>query len=124
VHYVKKGDSPDFFEEEKKWLEPNAVWDDLHCKPQLRQHLIEEQSGLCIYCERRIDQANSHIEHLIPQSHEPNLRFDYSNLTVSCNGDQCETPIDNATYDPEDIHSCGHKKSDAFDSARFLNPVS
>lgn len=123
MRYVMKGDSPDFFEDEKKQLDPKTTWDSLHCKPRLRQYLIAEQSGLCIYCEHTVNQANSHIEHLIPQSHKPALRFEYTNLAVSCNGEQCDTAIDNALYDPEDIHSCGHKKSDAFDRTRFLNPA-
>lgn len=122
MRYVCKGTSPNFFENEKASLNEDPAWDNLHCKKQLRLHLIDEQNNLCIYCEREINEKNSHIEHLLAQSDKPILRFSYENLVASCNGDQCE-PQAKEAFKPEDVHSCGHKKSDQLDEVQFLNPV-
>ena len=124
MHYVCKGESPLFFESEKKeqsFLDDPA-WNNLHCKTSLRLYLMAEQNQCCIYCERSIDVKNSHIEHIVAQTKEEDRRFDYNNLVVSCNGDQCP-PIVKAHYQPEDIQSCGHKKSDDLDSDKFLDPT-
>lgn len=122
MRYIKKNNSPDFFEQEKQQLNNSAAWDELHCKTQLRLHLIAEQQTLCAYCERGIDETNSHIEHIDEQSNNPALRFDYQNLIASCNGDLCN-PEAKENFRPEDIHSCGHKKGSSTDSNLFLNPV-
>jgi uncharacterized protein (TIGR02646 family) len=122
MRYIKKNSSPDFFEQEKTQLNANAVWNELHCKTQLRLHLIEEQKKLCAYCECGINENNSHIEHIDEQSNNPTLRFDYQNLIASCNGDLCNPEL-KENFHPEDVHSCGHKKSNYTNSNQFLNPV-
>ncbi|MEI6708610.1 MAG: retron system putative HNH endonuclease [Methylococcales bacterium] len=122
MRYINKNSSPDFFEQEKQQLNDNAAWDELHCKTQLRLHLIAEQQTLCAYCERGIDAGDSHIEHIDEQSNNPALRFDYQNLIASCNGDLCH-PESKENFRPEDIHSCGHKKGSGTDINLFLNPV-
>ena len=122
MRYISKGESPEFFEKEKQLLVDDPAWDNLHCKRELRLHLIKEQKGLCVYCERGIDDANSHVEHLFAQSDNPVKRFDYGNLVASCNGDQCDSAAKDS-YKPEDVHSCGHKKSDDLDVDKFLNPI-
>jgi uncharacterized protein (TIGR02646 family) len=124
MHYVCKGESPDFFESEKvkKSFRDDPAWNNLHCKTNLRFHLINEQNQLCIYCERQIDKNNTHIEHILAQTDNPQLRFNYDNLVVSCNGDQCK-PIVKDSYKPEDVQSCGHKKDDDLDIDKFLNPI-
>ena len=122
MRHIKKNSSPDFFEQEKQQLNNNAAWDELHCKTQLRLHLIVEQQNLCAYCERGIDETNTHIEHIIEQSNKPALRFDYHNLIASCNGDLCNSEL-KKEFHPEDVHSCGHKKGSNTDIKLFLNPV-
>jgi uncharacterized protein (TIGR02646 family) len=122
MRYIKKNNSPDFFEQEKQQLNDNAAWEELHCKTQLRLHLIAEQQTLCAYCERGIDEKNTHIEHIAAQANNPALRFDYHNLIASCNGDLCHPEL-KEKFHPENVHSCGHKKSDDIDINLFLNPV-
>lgn len=123
MRYIKKTNSPTFFEQEKQNLIDDSAWENLHCKRELRSYLIEEQERLCAYCERRICDDNSHIEHIYPQSDNAVLRFEYNNLISSCNGDQCEPSLKDS-FRPEDINSCGHKKSNEMDENLFLNPVS
>jgi len=122
MRYIEKTNSPTFFEQEKQNLVDDSAWGNLHCKHELRSYLIEEQKHLCPYCERRIDNDNSHIEHIYPQSDNAALRFEYDNLIASCNGDQCEPNLKNS-FQPENINSCGHKKSNEMDENLFLNPV-
>jgi uncharacterized protein (TIGR02646 family) len=57
----------------------------------LKEQLIDEQDGLCCYCEVGIkaDQS-SNIEHLKPRSKFPKSEFKYANLLASCvHGDSC-----------------------------------
>jgi len=57
-------------------------------KQETKAALRQEQDGLCVYCERRVDTADGHIEHIKPKA-GPNaqaqLCFVYSNLALSCN---------------------------------------
>jgi uncharacterized protein (TIGR02646 family) len=122
MRYIEKTNSPNFFEQEKQNLIDDSAWENLHCKHELRSYLIEEQKRLCAYCERRIGDDNSHIEHIYPQSDNVTLRFEYNNLIASCNGDQCEPNLKD-NFRPEDVNSCGHKKSNDMDKNLFLNPV-
>lgn len=122
MRYVCKTDSPDFFNQEKEILIDDSSWKNLHCKNKLRLHLIAEQKNLCVYCERKINENNSHIEHVSAQSNDPTMRFEYENLVASCNGDQCN-PCLKDSFRPEDINSCGHKKSNDMDENLFLNPI-
>lgn len=66
----------------KSWgLLPEAT------KPKLKAALLEEQGGVCCYCEIHLDLAgsDSHIEHLEARSQKPKRMFDYWNLLASCN---------------------------------------
>lgn len=145
MHYIQKGESPAFFEECKNNLPENANWDHFEenqelgqCKQALKQHLLAEQSSLCVYCERKIhldteqqDQSGTrlsfkksdcHFEHIMPKDSYPAIVFEYKNLSLSCNGDQCH-PEQNKLFKPQDVHSCGHKKGKIFNEEDFLNPV-
>jgi uncharacterized protein (TIGR02646 family) len=60
-------------------------------RPQLRRDmLLEEQSLLCAYCEKEIDDnpQNSNIDHFKTRNLFPELTLEYSNLLVSCNTDE------------------------------------
>lgn len=145
MRYIQKSESPIFFEECKKNLQADAVWDHFEenqelgqCKQDLKAHLMAEQSALCIYCERKIhlnfehqdgngvtlsfQKSNCHFEHVMPKDSYPELAFEYKNLTLSCNGDQCDSE-QKKSFKPEDVHSCGHKKGKIFHQDEFLNPV-
>lgn len=54
-------------------------------KGLVRDALLAEQGYVCCYCEQRVAaDANSHIEHLVPQSLDPGRALDYGNLLCSC----------------------------------------
>jgi uncharacterized protein (TIGR02646 family) len=124
VRHIAKGQSPDAFEAEKASvvLQNDPAWKNLHGKQALKQQLLEEQQCLCAYCERGIAEHNAHIEHIYPQSIYPSRRFEYTNLIASCNGEACQVEL-SAMDAMENTDSCGHRKEDAFDETRFLNPV-
>ena len=147
MRYIQKHESPIFFEECKKNLPENAEWEHFEdnkelsqCKQKFKEHLLAEQANLCVYCERKIHlgfepkdeqakalpfiKSNCHIEHIMPKDKDsyPEMTFEYKNLTLSCNGDQCN-PKQKEDFKPKDIHSCGHKKGKKFQSEHFLNPV-
>ncbi len=53
-------------------------------KDIVKNSLMQEQGGLCCYCEVDITYQDSHIEHFIPQ-HLPKCdNLDYNNMLCSC----------------------------------------
>lgn len=58
------------------------VYDDMGSaiKNVLKQSLMAEQGYICCYCERRLTDDDSHIEHLRPQSEFDEHSLDYANL--------------------------------------------
>lgn len=99
-------------------------------KLKLYQHLWAEQKGVCIYCQQQIPQKvsvnsqgnihPSHIEHIRPKSVGmfPHLAFEYSNLSVSCEGFDIQNPPNPIAKD-----FCGHSKANDYDNTLFLHPV-
>lgn len=87
---------------------PNATYRDLRgaAKEALKVSLIQEQKGICCYCECRITQGTSHIEHFKPKdlTQYPELQLEYSNLHASCQKLNDSNP---------DKH-CGHKKDNDY----------
>ena len=75
-------------------------------KRALRCSLLDEQGGLCCYCESRIAEPDFHIEHFRPKDTSlfPHLQLDYINLHACCRA----MPIG----EPDDC--CGHKKKNIF----------
>jgi len=79
-------------------LENSNIYDDYphkskdECKSgnldNLRLKLLDEQGYICCYCMSRIDCNNSKIEHFKPQSKYRKLQINYSNLFVSCLGNE------------------------------------
>ena len=57
---------------------------ELHNLHLAKQHLLDEQNGLCAYCQKQINSENSSIEHIIPQSYNTPLSTNYYNLVVVC----------------------------------------
>lgn len=110
MKHICKGAEPADFTQWKA-VNPLATYKDLsdrNCpdavvaKAALKQSLIDEQGGLCCYCECRIQPNNSHIEHFKPKGNPlyAALQLDYSNLLASCG----IRPLLGS-----DEH-CGHKK--------------
>lgn len=63
-------------------------------KHEVKKLLLNEQGHICCYCEERITETNSHIEHLLPRGQFPKSKQDYTNLLCSCDYPK----------------SCGHSK--------------
>jgi len=93
------------------------------CRNSIKKSILKEQQSLCVYCEKEInDHADmAHLEHIKPKSIYLEKCFDYDNLVMSCNGDEC-SDVNKEDYE-DNIHSCGHPKKSDFDEEKFLNPV-
>jgi len=125
MKFIQKTSEPDFFKEDTKDLKikittaskKSEIWDEYKEKRKLKDYiLLNEQNGLCCYCESKITVDDSHVEHIKPKSVDyDNLTFEYSNLLVSCEG-KCHT-------DGQAPLTCGHKKDNHFDELLFLNPT-
>ena len=79
-------------------------------KDQLRDALIKEQHGLCVYCMSRIENTaeSTVIEHWYPLSKSKEKALQYENLFASCYGGQKET-----VKGVHRICCCDAKKHDA-----------
>ena len=79
-------------------------------KQQIHELLLKEQSQICCYCEDRITEENSHIEHLQPRCQFPKLKEDYANLLCSCNYDRsCGRHKDRSTINVFPLQkACGN----------------
>lgn len=53
-------------------------------KQAVKVALMLEQGFLCCYCERRLTDDDSHIEHFQPQSNPLVDPLDYENMLCSC----------------------------------------
>ena len=125
MRYVRKQPPPRCFVELAERATAATPWSEFlnPCKAEVHEQILgDEQQRLCIYCERGIERrADSHLEHMQPQS-RPGCRFDYENIVVSCNGGDCGA-VDGGVNDGLDIESCGHRKGSDFDALRFLDPT-
>lgn len=53
--------------------------------PEVKQRLIEETHGKCAYCESKILHIHhGDIEHIFPKSLDQSKRYEWKNLTLSC----------------------------------------
>lgn len=61
-----------------------------YAHPEIKRAIIDETNGKCAYCESKIRHiAYGDIEHVSPKSSEPELWFEWGNLTLAC--DICNT---------------------------------
>ena len=119
MRYIQKKPSPVFFEDWKRNIKSTKgrepIYNDLIGKEKqdLKNHIIDEQYGLCCYCCKRIEAYNSHIEHFNPQHNDATKLFvlDYSNLLVSCNGYK------------DKRENCGHKKDSWYSKYYTVSPL-
>lgn len=116
MKHVQKGNEPLAFSDWKAmanedWL---PTYDDLSgdTKKAVKKALMQEQGYLCCYCERRIVDDDSHIEHFRPQSHEDVDPLDFSNLLCSCQN-QLQKGVP---------RHCGNLKGDWFDPVLLVSP--
>jgi len=115
-HIVKDRDTPEFDE----WkASANDDWqptyEDLRDpeKKEVKDSLIKEQGYICCYCERRLTDDGSHIEHFNPRSNNTVNPLDYTNMLCSCQ---------NQLEQGEPRH-CGHLKGNWFDSQLLVSPL-
>lgn len=123
MKYIQKNPEPTLFAQWKA-AHPNATFKDDLCrigdadamavKTALKDSILAEQKYICCYCECRVSNANSHIEHFRPKdpTQFPHLQLVYSNLLASCTKEPSGTP---------DEH-CGHKKGNYF-SNDLVSPL-
>lgn len=82
-------------------------------KDIIKKALIDEQKGLCCYCERIITESDSHIEHFKPQDRFSEYALDYNNMHCSCMVEQTKgTPL-----------HCGMAKGNWYDEALLISPL-
>jgi uncharacterized protein (TIGR02646 family) len=104
--------------------------------PEIKAALVTETNGKCAYCESLpLHVTYGDIEHIVPKSVDPNLTFDWHNLTLAC--DVCNTKkanqeglIDPYIDEPEDefdfigpmlLHRTGKAKAEITRTALDLN---
>ena len=115
-HIVKDQDTPEF----DKWkASANDDWqptyEDLSgtTKEEVKNSLMKEQGYICCYCERRLTDDDSHIEHFNPRNNNAANPLDYANMLCSCQ---------NRLEQGEPRH-CGHLKGDWFDNQLLVSPL-
>ena len=83
MFYIKKEKEPDSLMEYKKT--PNAYYDGIPNKDDIRISLLKEQGYLCGYCMRRISVTSCTIEHYFSQKkHDAAKSLDYRNMLGVC----------------------------------------
>lgn len=115
MKHIIKSSEPVSFTNWKR-AHPELGYKDLKGRPKkdLKNALIAEQKHLCCYCERRINDNDSHIEHFKPKGNPlyAHLELDYHNLHASC------IKYLSDGQEPQ----CGHKKGDVFTNT-LLSPL-
>ncbi len=117
MKYIVKQTEPDLLSKWKALADDNwqPSYEDLQGKEKhaVKHALMAEQGYICCYCERRLIDDDSHIEHFQPQSDEAVDPLDFSNLLCSCQ---------NQLKKGEPRH-CGNLKADWFDSEWLISPL-
>lgn len=117
MKYIQKQNEPQEFTNWKSQANQNwqPTWDTLRgqVKQKLKEALMAEQGYICCYCEDRLSNQNSHIEHFQPKSYSAVDPLDFSNLLCSCQN--------NLTR--EEPSHCGSLKSDWFDEKLLISPL-
>lgn len=69
----------------------SLTYDTFNDKKKLNDLLIEEQGGICCYCQQKITElkrtknsGDSHNEHLVPQSVNEGLQTNHGNIFACC----------------------------------------
>ncbi|MBF0144325.1 MAG: TIGR02646 family protein [Magnetococcales bacterium] len=117
MKYICKGSPPKQFTD---WLATaNDAWkpefDSMYSniKTPLKQSLMKEQGYICCYCERRLRENDSHVEHFKPQKNFKKYALDYGNMLCSCQ-------LELARGEPR---HCGNSKGDWFDEKLLISPL-
>lgn len=115
-HILKQAEPQEFID----WkAQENENWKPTYEKLQnpekkiLKRALIEEQGGLCCYCEGRLVEGDSHIEHFKPQEKFESEALEYSNMLCSCQ----------QVIEKGEPRHCGNLKADWYDEALMISPL-
>jgi len=81
-------------------------------KKAVKDALMVEQGYICCYCECRLADNDSHIEHFRPQSDSSVDPLDFSNMLCSCQNQ----------LKKGDPRHCGNLKAGWFDAALLISP--
>ena len=117
MKHIRKNAEPQTFTEWKmhhkdnKQLHYGMLVGDL--KQEVKDALLAEQGYICCYCERRLTNHNSHIEHLRPQSDPAADPLDYTNLLCSCQ----------KLLDKGAPRHCGNLKGQWYDEELLVSPL-
>ena len=117
MKYIVKNEEPPEFRDWK--VLANENWQPSYgimpsdVKKAVKKALMEEQGFICCYCERRLTDQDSHIEHFRPQSDLSGDPLDFMNLLCSCQ---------NQVKKGEPRH-CGNLKEDWFDTELLVSPL-
>ncbi len=121
MRYIEKNQTPEELinwkaRENENW---RPTWENFQQpeKPLIHGILLQEQGYICCYCGGPVDLQESHIEHLKPKNHYPELALEYNNLLASCQGIKED---DQPSTIPE---YCGHKKQDWYDEELMVSPL-
>jgi uncharacterized protein (TIGR02646 family) len=131
---INKSDEPSQLSEYRD-VKPEADWNGFRNNSKrykaLKQQLIQDQKGLCAYCENNLladKQAQGtddfRVEHFHPKNpHEPppNHALDWKNLLGVCTGGNQRDVIDNRFTTPD--HSCDVPKKNHNWVGIILNPL-
>lgn len=115
MRYIPKPNDSDAPNNFKRWLasHPNARYSGLHnsqIKSELKNSLVVRQAYLCCYCQTRIFEDTSHIEHIEPQfGGESTKTLQYSNMAASCIKDP-QKKDGKPQFVKESIVHCGHAR--------------
>ncbi len=115
-HIVKQNEPRELRELREQANEDwQPIYDDLGgvCKKAVHASLLTEQGHICCYCNMRILQDDSHIEHFRPRSRFPEVELEYENLLASCQ-------LKAKRREPL---RCGKRKAAWFDDALMISPL-
>jgi len=117
MKFIEKGSEVPEFTRWKAQANENwqPDWDNLAGEPKLNIHraLLMEQGYICCYCNQRIDETNSHIEHLMPRKLYKNRELEYNNILASCQ----------KNLKRKEPRHCGVLKDNWYDPMLMVSPL-
>lgn len=117
MKYIAKQHEPQVFTDWKAMANDNwqPSYESLSgtTKRAVKLALMNEQGHICCYCERRLTEEDSHIEHLRPQSDPACDSLDYNNMLCSCTRKIIKG----------DPRHCGNLKGSWFDERLIISPL-
>ncbi len=121
MKYIEKSIEPSSLSEwkaqDKMYKRKKAKWKRFGkpYKEKFTQVLIDEQGGICCYCEQKLKIDDCHLEHLLPQKLDTfsESLFDYKNLLCSCQ----------QVLKKGEPRHCGNSKGSWYDKDLLVSPL-